>query len=540
MNATNRSVCRAFILALLALGLLTPPLRAAESPHAIKGSLIIHGGGNMPDSVIKEFIKLAGAGEGKLVIIPTASVTTEEVESEKYAKAWQERGFKDVTVLHTVSRDKANQKDFAAPLTKATAVWFVGGLQSRLEAAYGGTLVEKELHNVLERGGVIGGTSAGAAIMSRTMIRKNNPEPEMGTGFGLIPGAIIDQHFAQRERKPRLLKALKDHPGVAGYGIDEGTALVLRGRFMRVFGEGNVTIILGASKTRPVREIVLKEGGYADLMAMHRAAIARSGDTFPPTEFPAPRAVGKGTLVIVGGGGTPPDALKIFMEEAGGPDAPIVIISNALGDNVPAERVGEVRMLERVGAKNIKVIHARSPEEAGTEAILKPIREAKGIWFTGGRQWRFVDAYEGTPAVKAMHEVLEKGAVIGGSSAGATIQGEYLVRGDPLGNTNMMAEGYERGFGFITGVAIDQHFAQRKRFKDMEDVKRTFPQLLGFGIDEGTAAIVKGYDLRVVGKGSVHIYDRPLPDDANDSNDEPFTKVAPGEKYDLKSKKKVE
>ncbi|MEX2212623.1 MAG: cyanophycinase [Phycisphaeraceae bacterium] len=534
---THRIPPRLFVVALLlALSSPLPGRAAAELPHPIKGSLVIHGGGKLPDSVVKEFVKLAGAAEAKLIIIPTAGLTKEEVEAEKYVKAWQARGFEHVTVLHTVSRDKAGEKAFVEPLTKATAVWFEGGQQSRLESTYVNTLVEEELYKVLDRGGVIGGSSAGAAIMSRTMIRQGNPAPEMGSGLGLMPGAIIDQHFNQRERKVRLLAALKEHPGLAGYGIDEGTALVLKSRFMRVVGEGNVTIILGASKTRPAREIVLKEGGYADLMAMHRAAIARAGDTFPPAELPVPKALGKGTLVIVGGGGTPAEALKAFIEEAGGVDAPLVIISNALGDEVPAERVGEVGMLKNAGAKNVKVIHAKSLEEAGSRAITKSLREAKGIWFSGGRQWRFVDAYENTPALKAIHEMLEAGGVIGGSSAGATIQGEYLVRGDPLGNTNMMAEGYERGFGFLTGVAIDQHFAQRKRFADLEDVKRTFPQLMCLGIDESTAIIVKGQTVRVVGKSNVYIYDRAKLE-GGEAN---YTKLAAGEKYDLKAKKKVQ
>ena len=105
-----------------------------------------------------------------------------------------------------------------------------------------------------------------------------------------------------------------------------------------------------------------------------------------------------------------------------------------------------------------------------------------------------------------------------GSSAGASIQAEYMVRGNPLGNQEMMAEGYEQGFGFLRGVAIDQHFTGRNRFADMSSLMQHFPQLLGIGIDGGTAIIVEGSTANVVGKGSVHFYDADAhsPDDERD------------------------
>src|SRR5699024_4910268 len=126
-----------------------------------------------------------------------------------------------------------------------------------------------------------------------------------------------------------------------------------------------------------------------------------------------------------------------------------------------------------------EVFHPRDREEANSPEFIAKLRDAGGIWFGGGRQWRTVDAFEGTASIAAFHDVLKRGGAIGGSSAGATIQGEYLVRGNPLGNLQMMAEGYERGFGFLPGTAIDQHFTQRKRQPDMLLLKRTFPQLLG-------------------------------------------------------------
>jgi cyanophycinase len=129
---------------------------------------------------------------------------------------------------------------------------------------------------------------------------------------------------------------------------------------------------------------------------------------------------------------------------------------------------------------------------------------------------------------------LRRGGVIGGSSAGATIQGDYLCRGSPLGNLEMMCEGYERGFGFLRGTAIDQHFAQRKRFVDMTALMKTYPQLLGIGLDEGTALVVKGSVADVMGKGQAHFYDRtkPVEDDKPDHES-----LKAGGRYDLKARK---
>ena len=111
-----------------------------------------------------------------------------------------------------------------------------------------------------------------------------------------------------------------------------------------------------------------------------------------------------------------------------------------------------------------------------------------------------------------MKEVLLRGGVIGGSSAGASIQARYLARATPIENFRIMAPGYERGgLGFISGVAIDQHFTQRGRQKDMTQLMATHPQLLGIGLDEATAIIVRQSTARVVGRGKAHFYDRRLP-----------------------------
>ena len=267
---------------------------------------------------------------------------------------------------------------------------------------------------------------------------------------------------------------------------------------------------------------------------MSRGAIARSQPTFPPAKMAVPY-VAKGTLVIVGGGGMPRDAMDAFMKPIGKKDSPVVVIPTALGD-VPAsefDKVYGVRMLKRAGFTNIKVVHAATRGDADQPANLKALATAKGIWFSGGRQWRLVDSFAGTKAEQLMHDVLKRGGVICGSSAGATIQGEYLVRGNPLGNFDMMAEGYEKGLPFLRGVAIDQHFTQRKRHKDLENVKRTFPQLLGIGIDETTAIVVTGHTAKVMGKYKVAFYDKVI---SQGGKKKLYQELKAGDTYNFKTK----
>ncbi len=504
----------------------TPHLKDIN-PAGIEGSLLIVGGGEIPEVVIERLLELAGGEDARLVVIPTASERADAGKPESFIEIWQERGFPSVEILHTRDRKTANSDEFVAPLKSATAIWFVGGQQSKLADAYVGTKVEGELYAILKRNGVIGGTSAGAAIQSRLMIAFGNPDATIRPGLNLVPGAVIDQHFLARNRQPRLTKVIADHPGYFGLGIDESTAIVVRGRNIDVIGESSVTVCFSKSETRAAKEYEVSTGRRADLTALRQAAIARSSNTVP--DVTAPR-VENGSLLIVGGGKMTEEMWNGFVELAGGDEARIVVVPTASG-NPPLKKRGDVKILKEAGAKEVSVLHTTDRLEADNDEFIKPLNEATGVWFSGGRQWRIVDAYAGTATERAFHEVLQRGGVIGGSSAGATIQGEYLCRGNPLGNQDIVSEGYEKGFGFLPGTAIDQHFAQRKRQGDMESLKKTFPQLLGIGIDESTAIIVKKTTASVIGENDVYFYR------ASPNNPEPTspTKVSTGGSYDLKS-----
>jgi cyanophycinase len=225
-----------------------------------------------------------------------------------------------------------------------------------------------------------------------------------------------------------------------------------------------------------------------------------------------------------------------FIKLAGGLNAPLLYVPCEERETIQ----GEPRILKSwrsAGVTNVDWIHTKDRTKANQdEALLNKIRKAKGIWFGGGRQWNFVDSYQNTTAHKLMHEVLAKGGVIGGSSAGASIQGSYLARANPLGNMDAMAEGYEIGLGFLTGVAIDQHFSQRGRLPDMTALANTYPELLGIGLDEASSIIVQGKVATAFSRDgrNVYIYDRRKPVVEGQKD---YLLLAHGQRFDLQARK---
>lgn len=238
-----------------------------------------------------------------------------------------------------------------------------------------------------------------------------------------------------------------------------------------------------------------------------------------------------GALVIHGGNfGT--EVLSVFLELAGGPQAPIVVMPTARGQE-RAEDDAVLQDFRRAGAANVTVLNARDRAEADSQAFVEPLRKARGVWLCGGRQWRLADVYLHTAAHKELFALLDRGGVIGGSSAGASIQASYLVRGAPEGNHILMAEGHEEGFGFLRGVAIDQHLIQRSRLDDMLQVIAAHPRLLGIGIDERTWIVVRGDRFKVMGASQVGVYGAHGPPP---SPGKPCALLNPGDVFDMRSR----
>jgi cyanophycinase len=257
------------------------------------------------------------------------------------------------------------------------------------------------------------------------------------------------------------------------------------------------------------------------------------------TEYGPP----KGTLVVVGGGSTEGTGIvEKFIELAGGPGAKFVVVPTAGGNRT---RDGQVRVFDeqavvgrwlKRGLTHVRMLHTHDPKVADTEAFVAPLREANAVWFEGGRQWNIVDSYANTLAYGEFHNVLARGGVIGGSSAGATIQGEYLVRGDTSGPSVMMTAepNHQEGFKFLRRTAIDQHINARNRWDDLIPVIKKFPNLLGIGLSEGTAIVVRGDSFEVIGKWKVAVHDNTR---LYQPWEKPYYVLSPGDVYDMKARR---
>ncbi len=252
-----------------------------------------------------------------------------------------------------------------------------------------------------------------------------------------------------------------------------------------------------------------------------------------------------GTLVIVGGGQLDSSGIiEQFIALAGGPSAKIVVVPTAGGNRRPDGTpivYADSQVLaswKKYGLTNVHMLHTHDPKVADTEAFASMLDDAKAVWFVGGRQWNIVDSYANTRTFRAFHAVLDRGGVIGGSSAGATIQGEYLVRGAVAGAQIMMAPEpeHQQAFGFLRRSAIDQHINTRNRWNDLQEVMARFPNLLGIGLSEATAIVVRGDQFEVIGKAQVAIHDPTHP---RPVGEKPYFVLQAGDRYDMKARQVV-
>jgi cyanophycinase len=264
-----------------------------------------------------------------------------------------------------------------------------------------------------------------------------------------------------------------------------------------------------------------------------RSALVACGLALCSLHLGAAQEVGpkSGALVIVGGGLRDQGIITRFLELAGGNNAPIVVIPTAGEEDHYDQTWQGLAQFKQAGATNLTVLHTRDRNVANTPAFVAPLKSARGVFFPGGRQWHLADAYLNTLTQTELQNVLARGGVIGGTSAGATILGSYLVRGDTKDNTIMMGD-HEAGFGFVRNVAVDQHLLRRNRQFDLLTVIDKHPELLGIGLDENTAIVVRGDTAEVIGQSYVAIYDNHHPAGAPG----PFYFLQPGDRFNLNTR----
>ena len=251
----------------------------------------------------------------------------------------------------------------------------------------------------------------------------------------------------------------------------------------------------------------------------------------------------KGTLVIVGGGPLEGSGIfEKFIELAGGKNAKFVIVPTAGGNKnadgtVRAYQEAEVlKSWKEKGLTNVHMLHTHDPKVANTEDFARVLNDANAVWFNGGRQWNLVDSYADTLTYREFNKVLERGGVIGGTSAGATIQGQFLVRGAVSGSEVVIAPEpeHQTAFGFLRKTAIDQHINTRNRWDDIIPLIKKYPDLLGIGLSEVTAIIVKSDKFEVIGKWKVAIHDNTR---LYQPWEKPYFVLSVGDVYNMKTRK---
>ncbi len=213
---------------------------------AQSGTLVIAGGGALPDRITQTFVEASGGKGARIAVFPTASG-----EAARAAAASVDRlKALGATCVVLDPRTRPQAEACIPDLEGCTGIWFTGGDQKRIHDLIVGTGLHKALLQAYQKGAAIGGTSAGAAVMSRLMLagQADVSETAPGTyrtleGLGLLPGCIVDQHFLRRSRHNRLLSLLMEHPDHLGLGIDEETAVVVRGRTFKVVGNGRVLVM---------------------------------------------------------------------------------------------------------------------------------------------------------------------------------------------------------------------------------------------------------------------------------------------------------
>jgi len=292
---------------------------------------------------------------------------------------------------------------------------------------------------------------------------------------------------------------------------------------------GTLAVLVLCACTSPdVQDAALPDAGGADAGAAD-AAVSDAGLDAGLDAGPGRVGPLEGALLVHGGGAnTGPEALAAFATLIGGLNAPVVVVPTA---SEPPPLTGSEALFTGQGFTDVTVLHTTDPDVANTDAFVEPIRRARGVYFTGGRQWRLADAYLGTLTEDELWNLLGRGGAIGGSSAGATIQGSFLFRGDTLSNTVLIGDHVE-GFGFLEGVGIDQHIAQRGRETDLFALIESEPGHLGLGLDERTSIVVRGDTFEVLGEGRVYVHHRALWDGAA-TDEERYLVLTAGDRYDM-------
>lgn len=262
----------------------------------------------------------------------------------------------------------------------------------------------------------------------------------------------------------------------------------------------------------------------------------------PAPARPQAHGPARGSLVISGGAEQTTEIYQRFIELAGGPDSLILVVPTSGGAREYDDSCTCLDWLKRSGARNVRILHTTSREVASSDVFIEPMRVAHGVWFAEGNSWRFQDVYLDTKMQSELVALLDRGGVVGGGSAGARIQSDYLpLRSPEPAERAIPRSRWRSGFALVRNVIIDPHVLARNRQFDLIGMVNAHPDMLGIGIDENTAIVVRGDRFEVIGGSYAVVYDNrvqiaPEGEETLRSVGGLFYMLRRGDSYDMKTR----
>ncbi len=467
-----------------------------------KGTLLIIGGSAVP-SIYKDFIKLVGNPNDLIVFIPTAGDVVDATNNAYTSLV--EAGAKNIIVLHTKDQAEANSEEFVEPVRKAKGVFIGGGFQNRLAKAYLHTLTHKAMFDVLARGGVVAGSSAGASIQGSFLYGGG---ADQKVGFGFVKESAIGQHYVRRNRMGGVAKILKDDPKLIGIGIDEATGIVVKGNEFEVIGDSKVAMYdaQAANFNTPKPQLYVFPGDKYNLFSRKiiHEAIPSPTDLWPDADkkWKDPAANWKtvgppaGKLIVYGEGKTQEEMLKHFLTTSDAGKSSIVVISTGNADK-KAENEKVVTALRNMGAKNITGLHTFNTNQANSLSFVKAVNAAAAVWICDSEKWQLAETYLNTLLHKELFDVLKRNGTIGAMGGGAAMLA-----------SNLSAQPYRwnKGFALMRQTIIFDEPLAGKAIKAMRETLAKNQMVSAIGLEKGTVLIIEKDQVTVSGDGNSNFY----------------------------------
>ena len=542
------------------------------------GSAMLHGGGGgVQEYVRQEFLRLAGGRTARVLLLPSDEEQRRpgeklEAYEERLSRPgvygrWRELCHGDdahFQFLHWECPEDPDHSRFFSALDEATGIWIPAEDQEWVIRRFAGdplkpTRFQLALRNLMARGGVVGASGGGMASLSETVIAGDVADADGGWtrarlafGLGLFQGTLLDQNFnIWSGRVERLTDALRSgprldrvarKPGVQrrtiGLGVDRQTVAIVSGSTIRAIGEGNVHVFVQSNGGRTLTWHRLAAGDKPLVLttasAQQRAPAQSAKADGGGNPFGAPP--GRGTVVLHGGGSTA-EMYDLFPRLAGKVHPTLVHCPSASdgyhrmsNEELMASDLAELWKTDAV--QSLRFVNADRPGRAEQSDFCGLLDAADALWIMGGDQRNlttlYVNPVQPTLFQKKVRNIVERGGVVGGSSAGCAALSDVMIVGTIAGNGHGPARAeLSRGLGVLSNVVAEQHFDARQgrieRFAELLRSKQQLAnvspgcdpgQMVGLAVEESTALIVRGNRLSVAGKNKAHIFLKSAAHDA--------------------------